>query len=95
MLADLDRNAVPTDHKTVSRSSPDVSNQAACVSQHAEARIDCHAGFESVGGKSMAIPLAARKQALTIEGRNSLSSFCVRHTRLHIDFDYAHLLPQP
>lgn len=67
MFAARDRTVDPTDHKTVTPRSPQVPNQAGNVSQHAEARINCPAGFESVGGKSMVTPLAARKQVSTVE----------------------------
>lgn len=42
-------------------------SQIGTVSQHAEARINCPAGFKSVGGKSMVTPLAACKQVLMVE----------------------------
>lgn len=67
MLAARDRTDDPTDHKTVTHRSPQVPNQAGNVSQHAEGRINCPAGFKSVGGKSMVTPLAARKQVSLVE----------------------------
>lgn len=72
MLAACDRTVDPTDHKKVTRRSLQVPNQAGIVPQHAEARINCAAGFKSVGGKSMVTPLAARKQDSMAEAELTL-----------------------